>query len=281
MMKHKPAVAAALGSFDGLHLGHQKVLEQVLHTAYSPMAMLVNNSFSLLTWEDTRLLLAEKGIAPVRLDFEAVRQLSAEAFVEQVLVKEWNAAAVACGYNFHFGKGGHWGTEDLKQLCSRHGIAVLVVPEVQAADGGVISSTRVRQAIGDGDMKLAGALLGRPYRISLPVVQGDQRGRTIGLPTINQKLDGALCVPKFGVYASETLVGGVWYPSITNIGLRPTYRLEIPQGETHIIGYRGDLYGHTITVALKKYLRGERRFDSLEDMKSQIEADIRRAQIEQ
>lgn len=266
--------AVALGDFDGIHLGHQSVLRSAAETGLLPIAMLIHCPFSILTQQDTERLLREMGISPVTMDFEEIRDMNGEMFVKDILKEQRSAAVVCCGYNYHFGKDGQWNVQDLKRFCEREGMRLLVSPEVRTSSGHPVSSTRIREAVCQGDMPLAAELLGRCYTYTIKVSKGDQRGRTIGFPTINQRLDSRLVPPRFGVYASRTKVGAQWYQSITNIGIRPTYQLDVPQSETHIIGYEGDLYGQALTVALVRRLRDELRFASLSALKAQIRLDI-------
>lgn len=276
---NKKNTAIALGNFDGLHLGHQGVLSNALESGYSPVAMVIRCPFTIMTKHHMEQVLNDMGLQSAFLDFERIRDMDGAAFVRQILIKEWNAAVICCGYNFHFGRGGQWDAVDLKKFCDSMGIRLIVSPQIYTTQGGTISSTQIRDAIRRGDMPAAKAMLGRPYSYTFTVVQGDQRGRTIGVPTINQRLDSAMTAPKFGVYASQSNVEGKWYKSITNIGIRPTYRLDVPQSETHIIGYQGDLYGKQVTVALVAYLREEVQFDSLDALKRQIHTDMQQAYL--
>lgn len=269
--------AVALGDFDGVHLGHQKVLSSAVKTGLSPVALVIHCPFTILTQRGMTEVISQMGVKPIFMDFKRIAGMDGGSFVKQVLKEELNAGAVCCGYNFRFGKGAKWDAGDLKRFCEDEGIRFYKTPELTAADGGTISSTRIRKAISEGDMGLVRQLTGRPYSYRLTVSKGDQRGRTIGFPTINQKLCPSLTPPRFGVYASETLVNDRWYHSITNIGIRPTYQLDAPQSETHVIGFAGDLYGCEITVVLKKHLRDEKKFDSLAALKAQISEDIKRS----
>lgn len=264
--------AVALGNFDGLHLGHQKVLSCAVSSGLPAVALVIHCPFTLLTRHEMECRLLGMGVQPVFMDFSAIRGMTGRAFVQEVLDGKWNAARVCCGYNFHFGSDRCTVTE-LESYCRQAQIHLSVTPQVCSADGVPVSSTRIRAALRRGDMEQAAALLGRPYGFTHLVESGDRRGRTIGFPTINQQLEASFVLPRFGVYASRTLADGQWYPSVSNVGVRPTYQLELPRSETHLIGYQGDLYGCCVTVELLERLRDEERFDSLTALKGQIAKD--------
>ena len=136
-----------------------------------------------------------------------------------------------------------------------------------------ISSTRIRKAVSDGKIELANKMLGYNFTFESPVIKGDKRGRTIGFPTINQHLPEGLIVPKFGVYESRTFADGNEYLSFTNIGIRPTWQVDKPLAETHIFDFNGDLYDKNVRVELISYLREEKKFSSVEELKKQLEYD--------
>ena len=277
--------SVALGLFDGLHPGHRQVIleamqgidDHVSRCVYTFDLDTINTktiSGYLCTPEEEAALLSAMGVDElVRADFTAVRHLSPEAFVRQVLKEGLGAVKVTCGFNYRFGAGGVGDAALLTRLCAACGIAVTVVPEVDV-EGLPINSTAIRQAIAQGDMAHARRLLGRPYRLQIPVTAGQHLGRRLGLPTINQVLPDKLCRPKFGVYASCVQIGTQVYPAVTNIGVRPTVGADAPLAETYILDYSGDLYGTAPTVYPLQYLREEQAFPSLEALKEQIGRDI-------
>ncbi|MCC8023622.1 MAG: riboflavin biosynthesis protein RibF [Clostridiales bacterium] len=269
--------AVALGSFDGVHLGHRAVLSGAVREGYQGVACLINPDYTLATPAVARMHLERLGLRVEEPDFAAIRGLTGREFVHTYLKEALHAGLVSCGADFRFGAGAACGLAELQAYCEAAGITVAVADEVCYA-GQRISSTRIRQAVTAGELSLANAMLGYPFTYDAEVVRGDMRGRTIDFPTINQRFDSRLCVPKYGVYASSVLVDGREYPAMTNIGIRPTYALEQPLSETHIIGCRGDLYAKRIPVSLLAYLRPERRFASLEDLKRQLSSDIRKAE---
>lgn len=289
------ATAVALGFFDGLHLGHIEVIKRALGHAHKNKAKSLvftfnnatmlpkfNTRENIISYEMKLELLEKIGVDYVFApDFATEKDLTAEEFVVQVLKSTLNARFVACGYDFHFAKGGSADSADLKQICEKHGIEVCVVPAV-SVDGKIVSSTDIRELIRSGNVKKANELLGYELTYILKVVHGKRIGRTLGFPTINQFIPQGNIVPRFGVYKSWTQVGAVNYPSVTNIGVKPTIEadegeIRLPNMETHIIGYEGDLYDLSARVVLREYLRGEQKFANLDELKAQLELDKRKA----
>lgn len=280
--------AVALGFFDGLHLGHIEVIKQTLVKpglcsvvfTFNDKTMLpkFKERENIISYDLKSELLARIGIDHIFApDFADLRDLSSEEFVDRILVEKLNAGFVACGYDFRFAKGGRADAAELARICGGRGIEVCVVPAVMI-DGEPISSTSIRELIRNGDVVSANRLLGYELTYVLEVIEGKKNGRKIGFPTINQVIPEGMIVPKLGVYKSWTQIGTRNYPSITNIGLKPTIELEdgeerTPEMETHIIGFSGDLYGLRTRVVLREYMRDERRFDSLEDLGKQLEQD--------
>lgn len=292
--KGKPAreTAVALGFFDGLHLGHIEVIKQALdRPEYNSVVMTFNDKTALpkfkernniISYELKAELLSNIGIDYIYApDFADLRDLWAEEFVDKILTEKLNAKFVACGYDFRFAKGGRSTAEDLKRICTERGIETVIVPAVKV-DGEPVSSTAIRELIAEGDIRQANRLLGYELTYYLEVVEGKQNGRKIGFPTINQNIPRGMAVPKRGVYKSWTQIKGKNYPSITNIGIKPTIALDAGEKrstvmETHIIGFNGDLYHQKVRVVLREYMRGERQFGSLEELKNQLTEDKRLA----
>lgn len=284
--------AVALGFFDGLHLGHIEVIKRaLLKDGLCSVVFTFNDKTvlpkfkerqNIISYDFKIELLSKIGVdyifAP---DFADLRNLSPEEFVEEILKKRLNAGFVACGYDFRFAKGGKGNSEDLERLCGERGIEVCVVPAV-TEDGITVSSTVIRELIKKGEVKRANILLGYELTYILPVERGKQNGRKMGFPTINQTIPDGMIIPKFGVYKSWTEIRSHIYPSITNIGVKPTIAKDegekrIPSMETNIIGFSGDLYGQSVRVILRDFMRDERRFDSMELLAQQIEKDKRAA----
>lgn len=278
--------SVALGSFDGLHTGHRSVLQTALSFREDgllpicllfdvhPQAVLRGTSPPLLMQPQERDdRLRAMGFSLRTVSFAKLCDMEPEAFVRDVLCGTLHAAAVSCGYNYRFGKDGVGDADCLRRLCERYGVRACICPPVEIG-GEAVSSTRIRALLEAGDAGSAAELLGRPFAFTETVIHGAENGRLYGYPTINQCLPQKLVTPKFGVYVSETLVDGVWYGSLTNIGMRPTLPDGAPVCETHILGVDRTLYGQKITVALTRYLRAERKFRSLEEVFRQVRLDL-------
>lgn len=279
-----PAIGrtVALGLFDGMHIGHRAVVAAAIRAGRGRCAVYTFSHSTLYTKGDLRrvntdtqqtAILDRMGVTEMfETDFAAVCDLSPEQFVEEILKNTLHATAVTCGFNYRFGKDGIGDAALLERLCAARGIAVTVVPAVES-DGQAVSSTAVRSALADGDIATVRRMLNRAYCFELPVEQGQHLGRRLGMPTVNQVLPAELALPRFGVYASCVEVGGRVRYGVTNIGVRPTVGADAPLAETWIDGFDGNLYGQTVRVYPVTFLRAERTFDSLEELKAQVEQD--------
>ena len=280
LQKPEGELAAALGSFDGLHLGHRQVIGNTLSAPGLRPAVITfqqNPSFSLqkkpvplLTTNEQKLaLLEEMGVEVVYLlPFDRIRDMEPEDFVE-ALYRVCRVRALSCGFNFRFGKNGRGDAGLLKELCREKGIELSVTPPVSVA-GETVSSTRIRACLEQGDVQQAGQLLGRPFGYDFEVTHGRQLGRTWGTPTINQPFPAGYVLPRFGVYASLVEVEGQKYYGVTNIGVKPTVGSDCALSETWIPEFSGDLYGKKVPVELLDFIRPERKFDSLDQLKNEI-----------
>lgn len=257
-------IAVALGDFDGMHLAHQTVVTGAGNT----IIYCVNNRFSLLQ----KSIFERRYQNVVFADFDAIKNMEATDFIDSVLIGEFGAGILLCGYNFRFGKGAAWTAMNLREYLEKKDVWVRIL-EHQDYHGAPISSSRIRECLKAGAVTDANAMLGYCFTYESEVIQGDGRGRQMGFPTVNQRLPQGLTVPKYGVYESRTEVDGVLYKSVTNIGIRPSFELKEPLSETHIFDYDGDLYGKTVRVELIRYIREERRFDSMEELKEQLTDD--------
>ena len=276
-------VAVALGTFDGLHKGHMAVLNAALKfEALTPVAVTfseppkrkTSGNFvpMLLTVGDKLERLRKIGFKEIYiLDYDEVHDLSPSEFLD-TLFSKYDVRAVVCGFNYRFGKGGEGDAFFLSDYCRRHNAEAVIVPAFEVS-GQTVSSSLIRELIKNGDISFANMLLGHPYSFTNEVIHGEQRGRIIGLPTVNIPFDENLVLPKFGVYASSVEVDGKEYVAVTNIGIRPTFLLKKPLSETHIIDFDSDIYGNTVTVKLLQYIREEKCFDGLESLKRAIEED--------
>lgn len=256
--------AVALGDFDGMHKAHQTVITGAENT----VIYCVNNKFSLLQ----KSLFKKRYPNCVFADFEQIKHMDGEDFINKILIDRFRAQTVLCGFNFRFGKNASWSALDMRNYLEKMGIWVRILEHLDF-NGEPISSTRIRKCIADGEIEQANDMLGYNFTFESKVVSGDMRGRTIGFPTLNQHLPNGLVVPKYGVYESRTFVCGKEYKSFTNIGIRPTWRLSSPLSETHIFDFSGDLYNENICIELVRYLRGEKQFSSLDELEKQLQYD--------
>ena len=277
----------ALGFFDGVHLGHQalltacrKLAEQhgckagaVTFTTH-PDRLVAGKAPALLnTNEDKRRLLHFYGMETVvELSFDRTLMTTPWTdFLNQLL--SGGAAGFVCGDDFRFGAKGSGTAEKLAAFCEEKSLPYAVVPE-QLLEGERISSTRIRAAMEQGNFVLTGRLLGHPHILTGTVLPGRQLGRTIGIPTANLLLPPELIVARFGVYACKVWVDGKEYLAVTNIGIRPTVDGQGVTVEAHLLDFDGDLYGKEITIAFCDFLRSEQKFENLDELKTQITADI-------
>ncbi len=258
---YKNRKAIALGDFDGMHRAHQTVVTG----AENVTIYCVNNKFSLLQ----KSIFERRYENCVFASFSEIKDMSGEEFIEKVILGEYGAQTVLCGFNFRFGRGADNSAMDMRHYLEKRGVWVRILEALQY-EGAPISSTRIRKALTEGNIKAANEMLGYNFTFESPVEEGDRRGRTIGFPTINQHLPAGLIVPKYGVYESAVDIDGVCHKAFTNIGVRPTWRLKEPLSETHIFDYSGNLYGKTVQVELVRYLRPEKVFQNKEELKQQL-----------
>ncbi len=285
--KKARGTAVALGYFDGIHVGHQAVLNKALEKAkengLTPVVMLFDiHPRKLLTGrvppmllseERKRMLLKEMGFEVFDFDFHKAMNYSPEEFEEKILLGELNAKVVVCGYDYHYGKGGKGSAETLKSELAPKSTEVYSISPVYLGDEAV-SSTKIRRLINDGEIEKANAMLGDFFTYDFIVEKGDGIGHKLGFPTINQFFPEDFIIPKYGVYASKVKVDGEYYASVTNIGIRPTVSGESMRSETCILDFEGDLYGKRIEVSLIKFLREEKKFPSVEELKQAVSRDI-------
>jgi riboflavin kinase/FMN adenylyltransferase len=272
----------AVGEFDGVHLGHREVMrgaETVLTFEPHPRAVVApEKAPKLITPLDTKIdLIAGLGVRElVVIPFDgAFAGQSPQGFIDDVLVRQLGATKVSVGENFRFG---HRARGDVALLRTQDAFETRVVELVQG-DGGVISSSHIRELISAGEVERAAACLGSPFQLRGTVAHGDKRGRTLGFPTANLVPDPALIYPGHGVYACRAAVeldgAWQWWPAATNVGVRPTF--VTGRGllvEAFLLGFDGDLYGRELRLVFLSRLRGELRFDSVEELVEQMERDV-------
>lgn len=283
-------LALALGTFDGLHRGHLNVLNEAKAFALEGFvpAMLMFDTHPqsilkgiapplLITREDKEDFARQNGVLPVHISFEDIRDLSPEEFLRDILIEKYNVGAVICGENFLFGKDGGGNSKILCELCEKYGIIYKMAQSIEYK-GEMISATRIREALAKGDIKTANEMLGRKFSYDFLVVEGNKIGKKIfGFPTINQHFPTGFINLKHGVYASQSTVDGKIYPSVTNFGCHPTIGGDKVLSETCILGFDGDLYYQKIKVELIDFIREEKKFNSKDELKAQIDADTKSA----
>lgn len=286
-----PETCIALGNFDGMHLGHQALIREVRR-----MAKAANMSASVLIFKEhtkntlhggrqNLLTLREQkyeildacGIDRVyEMDFtREIMQLSPEDFVLRFLISHLKIRGVVVGYDYRFGHMAAGNVEKMEKLCQSGGIDLSVIRPVLYGSEAV-SSTRIRNAVREGDILSATGMLGRPYTIRGSVQPGKQLGRTIGIPTANVHFPDDYIVPKFGVYAAKVRIDDRWHDAATSIGTNPTFSEQGIKIESYLYDYGGEeFYGKVIDIALVDYIRPEIRFPDVSSLKQQMDADLK------
>ena len=281
-----------MGNFDGVHLGHQAVVRRAAEEGCArgmrsvaatfdphPQAVLRPGSEpKLLTTLDVRKeLLLGCGVDEVCvIPFDrGLSRKSPRDFVWDVLIGELEAAVVVVGENFRFGYKASGDFEDLAWCMREAGGEAYAVPIYALGEG--INSTKIRSLIAGGEVREAARLLGRPYFLRGEVVAGDKRGQRIGFPTANVLSDARALVPGWGVYAGHVWVGDERYGACTNVGVAPTFDRRDSRVEAHLLDYEGDLYGKVVDVTFVEWLRAEKRFSGIGELKEQIARDVAEA----
>lgn len=281
----------ALGNFDGVHLGHQAVLQRAVEVAKERGSRVVAATFDphpqavlrpgsepplLTTLGLRREALLRNGadeMRVIRFDKELSRK-SPEEFIQDVLLKNLGAATVVVGENFRFGYKASGGFEDLRCHMREAGGEAYAVPlEVSGGDED-INSTRIRGLLAAGEVTDAGRLLGRSYVLRGGVVSGERRGRQLGFPTANVLPEPGIVVPARGVYAGYVDVRGERYIACTNVGLAPTFERSESKVEAHLLDFEGDLYGLVVDVGFVEKVRDEKKFSGIEELRGQISRDV-------
>lgn len=287
-----------IGNFDGVHLGHRRIVGIAKETASARQGACLAMTFrphpraalrpdlplALLTTYDEKIeLLASLGLdavieEPFSREFSTIEP---EEFFRSVILRSVRPEAVVVGYDFSFGKDRHGDLAMLGRLCREAGVELTVVPALCEGEE-VVSSSRIREHLLEGEVERANRMLGREFSYRGVVIKGEGRGRKLGFPTANLKLENKLALP-FGVYATEVRLDGKILPSVTNVGVRPTFVAQTGAGElpalveTHLLDSSLDLYGRMIEVAFIRRLREERKFPSAEALQAQILADCQQA----
>ncbi len=273
--------AVALGILDGIHRGHQAVIASAVAQRDLAPAVFTftivgrgapsakKDFYHLMTDSTKERILEELGVQYLYSpEFEQFKEMEGRQFV-RYLHDKVKARAICVGDDFRFGRGAACSVKEMHRFCEELDIRLKVVSPV-LQDGERISSTQIRRLVEEGDIARANLLLGHCFSYDFEVVRGRQLGRRLQLPTINQKFPADFIQPKFGVYASYVLVDGRRYPSVTNIGVKPTVGSDCVSSETYIMDLCEDLYGRRVPVHLIEYLRAEERFASLEALREAI-----------
>lgn len=267
--------ALALGMFDGVHIGHKAVLSAAVNSPYKSVAVTFSSipfktRGSIMTSADKEKKLLSAGIDEVLfLDFFEIKDLSPEEFLD-LLGEKYNIGKICCGFNYRFGKKAAGDTALLREWCSARDIEFFECPEVLYEDK-TVSSTYIKSLIANGEIEKANLLLENEFFFTSEVRHGDQRGRTMGFPTINQLYPEELVPPKCGVYQTIITVDGKTFDGVTNLGFRPTFITDYISAETYILDFSGDLYGKQARVGFVNFIRDERKFESLDALKNAIE----------
>lgn len=275
----------ALGFFDGVHLGHQALLKQcrrmadelgvragALTFSVHPDALVTGKAPGLIcTDADRERLLRQYGMDAVTvLEFDEETKNTPWRDFFDLLLTRFHAVGLVCGHDFRFGRRGEGNAALLAEACREVGIPCVVVPE-QKMEGVTVSSTLIRGMIASGQMEKAVSFLGHPQILTGEVIAGRHLGRTIGVPTANLALPPQVITPAFGVYACRVEIDGTDYTAVTNVGTRPTVGGHRVTVESWIPDFHGDLYGKRVTMRFYAFIRPERKFDSLEDLRTEIQ----------
>lgn len=283
--------AVALGFFDGVHLGHRAVISKAAACSAEGLTPVVytfkksprtcisgENICAITSIKDKAQIIKQLGIDYLyTVDFNKIRSLQPREFISEILCGVLSCARVFCGFNYRFGVNGSGDSNLLKAECGKHGIDVTVVPPVLLGKT-VVSSTEIRRLLESGNIAGANKMLGYNFGYQGKIIPGRQLGRILGAPTINQKLEKETVIPKFGVYASFVSIENKLYTGVTNIGVKPTVGSSCILGETWLTDFSGgSLYGKNAKVELLEFLRPERKFASLEELKEAILSDGKKA----
>ena len=288
----------ALGFFDGIHLGHQSVInnavslskyktlhkdtasnDKLIPTIFTFQQLPDNKSKStknilLLSNNERNKLVKQLGIKQVyNINFNTISHLAPDEFFCKIILNKLKAKKLVCGFNYHFGHTGKANINDLSALCLKYNVDLTISSAVNF-EGYPISSTRIREEIKNGNMISANKMLGRNFSFTSNVIHGKKLGRTLGTPTINQKIPQNIIKPLFGVYASIVHIDNKTFMGVTNIGIKPTFTSDAPNLETWMPDYkRQELYNKTVKIELIKFIRAEKKFGSLEQLSNAIKKD--------
>lgn len=280
--------AVALGSFDGVHIGHSKIISKTVDVAKEnslasvvwsfqapPKSIMTNELKSLTSFSEKKKLVRSFGVDVfICVPFnEKISKLSPRDFFVDILVNQLNAKHIFCGFNYRFGYKGSGDVELLRLMCDEFDIELTVFDEIKLDDV-TVSSSAIRSYLLEGELEKAEKMLGRPFSLYGKIKDGQHLGRKLGFPTINQELSADKLLIKNGVYLTRVKFGNNIKYGITNIGWRPTVEGKFPICETHILNFSGNLYGKYVTVEFVKFIREEKKFNSLEELTAQVQRDM-------
>jgi len=284
----KKKTAVAIGNFDGVHLGHKKILEYLKKTAEEndlksvvltfsphPEKFFKKDKFLLIQPYKEKLNMISRfqvETAVVLCFDKKVSLLSPEQFIEKTLIDPLRCKSIVVGSNFKFGKNRKGDVNQLRKIAKKNHIKLHSIPQV-SLQGETISSSKIRTLLLNGNIEKANRFLGHSYKLSGRVIKGSSRGRRIGFPTANLRPDNDIIPP--GVFITESIIGSKTYPSVTNIGCCPTFNKDRTHIESYIMGLQTDLYDKRMALLILKKIRDEKTFDSPEQLQRQIEKDIR------
>ena len=275
------------GKFDGLHIGHKLLIDEALKIAKKTGYKVVMCTFDMRKWMGNKIsqitsnlerqMVAEKLGIDVLIEIpfdDYIADMSPEEFVNEIITGKLHAKYVIVGNDWHFGKNRAGDTDLLKALQEKYSYTAVIIDKI-TLDGNEISSTWIREELAKGNMPRVKELLGYDYFFLGEIVHGKQLGRTLDFPTINQKPEKHKVMPPFGVYTSVVEIDGIQYKGITNIGKRPTVdNSDDISVETFILDFKRDVYGKLVKVSITGFIREEKKFASVEELKKQIEYDI-------
>jgi riboflavin kinase/FMN adenylyltransferase len=291
LQKKKPQIGLTIGNFDGVHLGHQQLLKRIKQDCErQSLAFVVvtfvphpqkiihpeRDRFLITTYQERRNLLERMGVNYlVEMNFTRdFSTQSAEHFLSHDLLIYEGLRHFYLGYDFAFGANKMGGHNLVHDLCQKRGVSVEIQPKFEFNQA-VISSSNIRQALLTGDLAQVAMLLDRPFKLDGVVIKGQGRGRKIGFPTANVQISPEVIIPKQGVYATRTHYKGMTYNSVTNIGFNPTFndgtQIHI---ETNLFDFDNDIYGENLEIDFYQYIRGERKFPTVNDLIAQIKQDV-------
>ncbi|OLS01766.1 bifunctional riboflavin kinase/FAD synthetase [Tissierella creatinophila] len=281
--------SVALGNFDGIHLGHRKlilsmikdskelnIIPSVLLFNKHPKEVLFGKSPDFITSTEDKHEILEQMMVKIIYETEfneEFRKLSPECFVKKILIDKLNVKSVFVGFDYRFGYKASGDINTLKELGDKYKFKVTIIDPVYD-EKRVLSSTEIRMHIKEGNIRLANEMLGRNYKIKGQVVHGNKIGRTLGFPTANLELSSNYQIPKIGVYETKTIIDGKSYVSLTSIGTNPTVGGNSMKIETYILDFSSDIYNKKIQIEFIKYIRKEMMFCNLEELKIQMQKDV-------